>query len=148
MTDDNNPYRSPPNSNSVPQKKGKSKSGDVLYGRLLTLATFTESVDAHLFRNELNSHGINVAVTNENSTALFGATTAGQSAAFTIEVMIMEKDAEAGLEIKERWLEARKVEKPADQTVSEWSCSCGETVDAGFEICWNCSSPFPSEGPE
>jgi len=142
MTEDTNPYRSPPNSNSVPQEKVESDSGEILYGRLLTLATFVESVDAHLFRNELQNHGIRAAVTNENSTAIFGATIAGQSAAFTIDVMIMETDAEAGLEVKQRWIATRKGEEVTEQEIAEWTCACGETVDAGFEICWNCGSVF------
>jgi len=24
-----------------------------------------------------------------------------------------------------------------------WQCTCGETVEGGFEACWNCASPMP-----
>ena len=142
MTDDINPYRSPPESESLPINSIDDGKSEILHGRLLTLATFTEAIDAHLFRNELALHGINSAVTNENSTAIFGATVAGQSAAFTVDVMIMETDAERGLEVKKQW-NASPDEKNANKTeIPEWTCSCGETVDAGFAVCWSCEKQF------
>lgn len=26
-----------------------------------------------------------------------------------------------------------------------WACACGEVVEGGFELCWNCGRPMPSE---
>ena len=139
MTDDNNPYRSPPNNDAVEEKRPHSSTREPLYGRLVTLAQFDDSVDAHLFRNELELNGVNAAVTNESASFL-GATLAGQASIFTIDVMIMESDAEAGLEVKNRWFASHKGEEQPDGTLNEWVCACGETVDSGFEICWNCGS--------
>lgn len=137
MTDDINPYRSPPNNDAQREIEPESPSRTPLYGRLVTLAQFDDSVDAHLFRNELELNGVNAAVTNESASFL-GATLAGQASIFTIDVMIMEADVEAGLEIKERWFATRNGGASEDGNRNEWICSCGETVDAGFEICWNC----------
>lgn len=25
-----------------------------------------------------------------------------------------------------------------------WACACGETVEGGFEQCWNCERPMPA----
>ena len=25
-----------------------------------------------------------------------------------------------------------------------WMCACGETVEGGFEQCWNCAQPMPA----
>jgi len=145
MNDEINPYQSPPDSSAIPDEKAKSNSRKLLGGRLLTLATFVPPAEAHLFRNELELHGINAAIANEH-TAILGTTMAGQTAAFTTNVMIMETDAEAALEIKKRWVASKKGAEEPEHEISEWTCSCGETVDAGFEICWNCASPFsPAE---
>lgn len=24
-----------------------------------------------------------------------------------------------------------------------WHCRCGETVEGGFQVCWNCAAPMP-----
>jgi len=48
-------------------------------GKLVVLSTFESSVEAHLFKNELENNGIRASVSNENSTAIFGATIGGDS---------------------------------------------------------------------
>ena len=138
--DDNNPYRPLPSNDAAKQARPEIPLREPLYGRVITLAQFDDSVDAHLFRNELEANGVNAAVTNESSSSL-GATLAGQASIFTIDVMIMESDSEAGLEIKKRWFASNNRAEVTDENeMHDWVCSCGETVDEGFEICWNCGS--------
>lgn len=148
---DRNPYR-PPDSvyrSPDPDDQAEDHSNrrddaphEGLSGKLLVLATFDNSIDAHLFRNELESNGIPASVNNENTTAIFGATITGPSSAFWVEVLIMEADAERGLEIKNEWNSRREVDH-ASSEIPEWFCTCGETVDEGFAICWSCGAQWP-----
>jgi hypothetical protein len=44
--------------------------------------------------------------------------------------------------IRADWLLKAFMKKENEQKVAAWRCpSCGETVEAGFEVCWNCSTP-------
>lgn len=109
--------------------------------KLVVLATFSRSADAHCLRAELENNGIRSRVANEHSTSLLGASWFGPIGAFWVEVLVFESDAEEALIIKNR------LQPEANQTeISEWTCSCGEIVDAGFEICWACSSAHPKHG--
>ncbi len=105
----------------------------------MTLATFDNAIDAHMLRNELRSCGIDAAVNNEASTSVLGATIVGPSRAFWIEVLIKEADAKAALLIKEQFLAAGSNE---DSEIPQWQCTCGETVDPGFAVCWNCEGEY------
>ena len=138
MTEPNeeNPYRSP----RVQRDPQTDETPQGMTGKLVVLSTFESSVEAHLFKNELENNGIKAAVSNENSTAIFGATIGGSSSAFWIEVMIMESDADRGLEIKSNWSSAS--EDSVTGEISEWTCQCGETVDAGFAVCWSCGAEY------
>ena len=109
------------------------------HDKLVTLATFDNPFDAHLLRNELQENGIAAVVANEASTSVMGATIAGPSRAFWIEVVVKQADAKAALLVKEQFLAGN-----SDQTfdILEWKCSCGETVDAGFGVCWNCEAEY------
>ena len=141
MTESNeqNPYR-PPNANaeSGADADAGERTPQGMAGKLLVLSTFQNSVDAHLFKNELENQGIRASINNETTTAIFGATIGGPSSAFSIEVLIMESDAEQALEIKNQW--SSKAEDSTTVEIAEWTCKCGETVDEGFSVCWNCGA--------
>ena len=133
-----NPYRPPSGSDSADRSSEHEPERKGMTGKLIVLSTFDNSVDAHFFKNELENNGIQAAVNNESTTATFGATIAGASSAFWIEVVIMESDAERGLKIKNQW-NSDSVDENTEE-IPEWSCKCGETVDEGFAVCWNCGS--------
>jgi hypothetical protein len=107
--------------------------------KLIVLATFNNPHDAHLLKARLEDHGIKAIVGNENSTAIMGATIAGPSSAFWIEVLILESDAQAALPIKDAYNSGTK---ETFEEIGEWVCDCGETVDAGFAVCWNCERSY------
>ena len=109
--------------------------------RLVVLATFSRSTDAQCLRVALENAGIRAAVVNEQSTTLMGATWFGPTSAFWVEVLVFESDADRALLIK-----SNLFDDSIQTDIPEWTCSCGETVDSGFEICWACSTPYP--GPE
>ena len=131
MNDENqNPFRSP-------SYNPESKNSDFENGsKLVTLAAFDNSLEAHALKDMLSRNGIESRVTNESMSSSLGFL-AGTTSSFSPSVMILESDAEAALAIKQEFL-ARDVVQPT--TISEWTCSCGETVDEGFEVCWNCGS--------
>ena len=135
-SNDQNPY-SPPNFKAAPEVD-ESPAAKGLTGKLVVLSTFESSIEAHFFKNELENHGIRAAVGNETSTAIFGPTIGGPSSAFWIEVLVMEDDAERGLEIKKEW--NLKSDDSVTIEIAEWTCTCGETVDAGFAVCWSCGA--------
>lgn len=132
-----NPYQSP-KSIEAPPSFGGAQNDD----KLVVLAAFDNPIDAHTFKNVLEQNGIDASVNNETTTAIFGLTIAGPSSAFSIEVVIRKSDAEAGLAVKERFLSSL----PNDSSpIPEWACKCGETVDAGFEVCWNCEAGYDEQ---
>ncbi|MEM8681064.1 MAG: DUF2007 domain-containing protein, partial [Planctomycetota bacterium] len=131
-----NPYDPP--STETDSETDAAPSPPPTHERLVVLATFRHPTDAHLLSVELKRHGIDARVENEQSTALFGATIAGASSAFWIEVIVLESDATQALEVKEQWLESKETQAAEETELPEWKCGCGETVDAGFEVCWSC----------
>ena len=140
--DEQNPYR-PPNFNAAPEADELPEPPEGLIGKLVVLSTFESAIEAHFFKNELENHGIRAAVGNETSTAIFGPTIGGPSSAFWIEVLVLEEDAERGLEVKKEW--NSKSDNSEQVEISEWTCECGETVDEGFAVCWSCGAEYNEE---
>lgn len=138
MNDENqNPFRPPSYNPESMNADANKKNSDFENGsKLVTLAEFDNSIEAHALKDMLGINGIESRVTNESMSASLGFL-AGTTSSFSPSVMILESDAEAALAIKQEFL-ARDVVQPT--TISEWTCSCGETVDEGFEVCWNCGS--------
>ena len=138
MNDENqNPFRPPSYNPESMNADANKKNSDFENGsKLVTLAEFDNSIEAHALKDMLGINGIESRVTNESMSASLGFL-AGTTSSFSPSVMILESDAEAALAIKQEFL-ARDVVQPT--TISEWTCSCGEMVDEGFEVCWNCGS--------
>jgi hypothetical protein len=63
-------------------------------GKLVVLATFSDSVEAALVRNQLVDAGIQALVNNDTTAATLGFTNLSR-----IEVLVAEHDAEAALEV-------------------------------------------------
>ena len=138
MNDENqNPFRPPSYNPESMNADANKKNSDFENGsKLVTLAEFDNSIEAHALKDMLGINGIESRVTNESMSASLGFL-AGTTSSFSPSVMILESDAEAALAIKQEFL-ARDVVQPT--TISEWTCSCSETVDEGLEVCWNCGS--------
>lgn len=101
--------------------------------RLVVLATFDHSPDAHLLRMELENDGVVASVANETSAQTIGASIYGRIVAVPIEVLVFESDLELALEIKANYEQGLE-----NQNAAPWQCRCGATVDAGFKRCWSC----------
>ncbi|MFM7116057.1 MAG: DUF2007 domain-containing protein [Planctomycetota bacterium] len=105
--------------------------------KLVVLATFDNPSEAHRLRAELEANGIRASVSNENSANVIGASLFGRIAAISIEVLVLDADLNRATEIKNNYLNNRK-----ETPVPEWTCHCGETVDAGFSTCWACGVEY------
>ena len=136
--EDQNPYRSPTYIPSNRADNSKPEKSEFDYGKLVTLASFSNSIQAHALKGMLAENGIESRVTNEEAAASLGIM-AGTSFSFSPSVMIREEDAEAAMAVKQEFLAADFAEASG---VPEWVCGCGETVDAGFEVCWSCEAAF------
>lgn len=138
MDDENqNPDQSPDcNAESNNTDSASNDSDFQTSSKLVTLAAFDNSIEAHALKDMLALNGIESKVTNEAASASLGIL-AGTTSSFSPSVMILETDAEAALSIKQEFLAADLAEST---TIMEWTCRCGETVDAGFEVCWNCEA--------
>ncbi len=137
MTDELNPYQPPRTRNEVFRQRNEVNRDKEQRGeKLVVLATFENSAEAHLLRAELGKNGIHARLANEETKAALGFSILGSMSAFWVEVLVLESDAEKALLIKQKF--NMKETKP----IPEWTCSCGETVDAGFEQCWSCMATF------
>lgn len=105
--------------------------------KLVVLATFDNPSEAHHLRAELEANGIRASVSNENSANVIGASLFGRIAAISIEVLVLDADLARAMEIKNNYLNNRK-----ETPIPEWTCECGETVDAGFATCWACGADY------
>jgi len=108
--------------------------------KLVVLAKFDNASEAHRLRAELEASGIRASVSNENSANAIGASLFGRIAAISIDVSVLDADFPRAVEIKNNYLNNRK-----ETPIPEWTCQCGETVDAGFSTCWACGSEYPEE---
>lgn len=102
-------------------------------GQLITIATFATAAEASLAQTTLEENGIRAYVQGGTTadTLWQVATTSGG-----VELQVASTDVATALECL-GWSESAEPSKPVDA----WNCgSCGEDVDAGFEVCWNCGA--------
>jgi len=114
--------------------KGKQRDDD-----LVLLARFDSPPVAHSVRLLLEAHSIDATVQNEESNATLGGSIFGQIGLFRIELFVRRSDHDEAKLIMEQ------VPAAAEVLIPEWKCDCGETVDAGFSVCWSCGEPHPDE---
>ncbi len=58
------------------------------------------------------------------------------------EVWVRRRDASAAQQLLTTWEKARAHPPTDEPIVPEWICPvCGESVEADFEVCWNCETP-------
>jgi len=65
-----------------------------------------------------------------------------------IEVIVERRESELFVlrsDHAEAKLIMEQVPAAAEVLIPEWVCDCGETVDAGFSVCWSCGNPHPDE---
>ena len=104
---------------------------------LVRLAAFEFEYEAILLRNALNDRGIPAWVTGGDGVNTFGAglTSAGLVG---VDINIRQIDlADAKIVLAEF-----KSGQDEETVIAEWKCGCGESVDAGFAVCWSCGADY------
>lgn len=92
-----------------------------------------DRLQAQMLHDALAAHHLETVVLGDY---LSGA--AGELSALQFPVLWLLEDADYSLA---RQLIEQYLEQPAGDS-PPWRCvHCGEWVDAGFELCWNCSRP-------
>lgn len=86
-----------------------------------------------MLHDALASHHIETVILGDYLSGAVGELCALQ---FPVIWLVEDEDYSLGRRLVDRYLE-----NPA-HTAPSWRCTqCGETVDEGFDLCWNCSSP-------
>ena len=124
-----NPYQSP---RAAPLSPLQRRNGE----KLVVISTFDSSFDAQRFCEELTLNGIEACV-DEDQMKGIGAAFGGVVFPFPVGVLVLESQKQEALVVKQTWDSSKS--DSTDQT-PEWTCGCGETVDAGFDVCWNCAA--------
>lgn len=104
----------------------------------VTIAKYSDPHEASMAKSLLESRGIiGTAMGGELNNMLWhlGPTISG------VELQVAAEDAERATEILEAFLESQNQSRPQ----IDWICPhCGEDVEAEFEVCWSCGTPFVS----
>ncbi len=101
------------------------------------LANFQSETDATLAKAMLEEHSIQSTIAGMEPSAL-GFSLEGEGA---IELFVMSQDVE-----KARKLIADIAAAEQEEITPAWSCACGEDVDEGFWVCWNCGAEYGTAG--
>ena len=101
---------------------------------MLKIHSSLTGMEIHNLKNVLENHGIRCEVRGEFRRAAIGELPIGES---FVELWVDDARVE----------EARRVLGAAISPSSgPWTCAkCGESVEAGFDRCWNCQTDRPSD---
>jgi hypothetical protein len=99
----------------------------------------TDSPQAHFVRNLLVDAGIDARVVGGTVSSSLGLPQGIESA----PAVLVHKADEARARALVDDFEKRNLQPHSDDEPRQaWKCpSCGELVDADFELCWNCQNP-------
>ena len=94
--------------------------------RFVSIASYSDSIEAGVAQSLLIENGIDAIVTDvEAATTLWHAGLALGG----VKVEVPFEQAQAAQEILN-----------AETQVGEWVCKCGERIEAGFAVCWQCGA--------
>ena len=91
--------------------------------RLVVVAASPDALTAHSIRLLLEASGVVAFVTGDFPS---------ETPIGNVLVWTREADKPLAIQIID------EVPSASEVLVPEWICDCGETVDAGFHLCWNC----------
>ncbi len=99
-------------------------------GKLVTIATFGHSSDAHLARSALEAAGIPVTLNNEETTSLFGPAT---TALGSIRLVVREEDEERAVKVLDDTFGSEPMNE-ADLAAQAEAAPAEDPVDAGQQV--------------
>ncbi|MDF1529465.1 MAG: DUF2007 domain-containing protein [Sedimenticola sp.] len=92
-----------------------------------------DRLQAQMLLDDLESHHIEVVILGDYLTGAAGELSAIQ---FPVLWVVQDDDYTRGRQLIDEYL-AESI-----QASAAWQCArCGELIEGGFEICWNCLSP-------
>lgn len=107
-------------------------------GLMRKLYEAADRVEAQMLKDYLQEHGV--------ATVLLGDFLSGGAGELPANIfpslwVVKEEQYHHG-----RWLIEAFEENRREQSSATWRCTvCGESIDPGFEICWNCATPRMKE---
>lgn len=108
-------------------------------GEIVEVYWAAHGSEAHFLRNMLADEGIQARVVNEPLTGVIGEVPAGDTAP---RLWVHKTDEDRARRLLADWERLRARPRPDAEPADTWKCpTCGEPVDADFDLCWNCQSP-------
>ena len=98
------------------------------------VAFFDSETEATLAKAILDEHNIHSTLSGLEPSALELSLDGDD----TIELFVLQEDFEAA----KKWLADIAAADEEESNVPAWTCACGEEVDEGFWVCWNCGSEY------
>ena len=103
---------------------------------MLQLYQAHDRVEAQMLKDYLREQGVETVLLGD---MLSGATGELPANIFPTLWVLEDGDLARAKQLTEQYFNQFPV------TGEPWRCEvCGETIDAGFEVCWNCSTPGPN----
>jgi hypothetical protein len=94
-------------------------------------------IQAQMLIDYLQEHGIETVIFNDHLSGAVGELPAN---IFPTLWLLEEQELSKANQLKERFLNL------SPSKIAAWRCpACGEQIDGGFEICWNCATPGPKD---
>ncbi len=104
---------------------------------LLRLLVCETEIEAQVSKGFLEENGIKVMVRGlDSGGSVFGGAVDDPE----IELFVSPDDFEKAGELIEELMAQE------DEPVPAWTCKCGEDVDEGFAVCWNCEADYQPSG--
>jgi hypothetical protein len=96
--------------------------------KLSKVAEYPSSLEAHSVRILLEANGISAIVVGD---------AISETGLEPVLVFVHQENLDLAQTV------IREVPAAAEILIPEWRCVCGETVDAGFNVCWSCGRDHP-----
>lgn len=96
--------------------------------RETVLKTYASTLEAEVDRGRLEAAGIAGRVASDDC----GGMRPHLAYTLGVRLLVAEGDAERARELL--------ASPPAEPDGLPWTCACGEGIEAGFDVCWNCGA--------
>ena len=93
---------------------------------MIAIATYSDKMSAEMAKGQLEAAGITALIHADDG----GGMRPDLDMTIGVRLLVPADAVDTAKQI---------LQKNADQTDSPaWTCTCGEHIEAGFDICWNC----------
>ncbi|MCG7975920.1 MAG: DUF2007 domain-containing protein [Candidatus Thiodiazotropha taylori] len=104
---------------------------------MIELFQAQDRIEAQMLKDYLQDQGIETVILNDHLSGALGELPAN---IFPTLWLLEDQDLSKARKLKQQFLNLYAPKAAA------WRCpACGEQIDGGYEICWNCSTPGPKD---